>query len=62
MRKVEFSFYDSEYKEDRLVSYLMPQIRDHYEVLSVSENATEEELKKAYRKLALVWHPGRLFE
>jgi molecular chaperone DnaJ len=32
---------------------------DAYSVLGISKNATEEEIKKAYRKLALRWHPVR---
>ena len=37
----------------------MPSTRDYYEILSLEKTADAEEIKRAYRRLAMKYHPDR---
>lgn len=37
----------------------MSQKRDYYEILGITKQATESDIKKAYKKLAIKWHPDK---
>ena len=40
-------------------SFIFPAGKNHYEVLGVESDATEAQIKKSYRKMAVKWHPDK---
>lgn len=42
-----------------VLNLIMATKRDYYDILAVNKNASEAEIKRAYRKLALEYHPDR---
>eukprot|EP01138_Halocafeteria_seosinensis_P010983 gb/GECG01011218.1/.p1 GENE.gb/GECG01011218.1/~~gb/GECG01011218.1/.p1 ORF type:complete len:1047 (+),score=166.18 gb/GECG01011218.1/:1-3141(+) len=52
--------YRQRYKKPETPPPPSPDVPNHYKVLGVATSATASEIKKAYRKLALLYHPDKV--
>jgi molecular chaperone DnaJ len=57
--KIYASFPTGTHQVKRLVECMTTSKRDYYDVLGVSRSASDEEVKRAFRKLAMEYHPDR---
>ena len=44
---------------DQIVKRIKKMGVDYYNILKVNKNATDDDLKKSYRRLAMKWHPDK---
>ncbi len=48
-----------EFQESENTLFRIRRCKDYYEILGLTKTATDAELKKSYRKLALLVHPDK---
>lgn len=53
------AFTNNNRKKNTQAPQAKPKQENHYDVLGIGRDATLEQIKKAYRKEALIWHPDK---
>ena len=54
-----YHFFDDKQINTMILLFRIKKCKDYYEILGVEKDASETDLKKAYRKLSLQFHPDK---